>query len=150
LTSVFDIQNKAIAFYKLGTLMTCSSIVWNQFQNWTRITTIFRIIFRLQKIFKIHNGIRKFSKWFQVVDILLWSPRPWSKRLFVKQNHLLDILNDAIGFWLYDLAILKISESHLYYEIDFKNFCNPKTILKILIPIPFCNGFQTIEVQVIR
>ena len=62
----------------------------------------------------------------------------------------MDILNDAAGFWLYDLAILKISESHLYYEMDFKNFRNPKMILKILvIPIPFCNGFQTIEVQVI-
>ena len=131
--------------------MTCTSIVWNQFQNWIWITKIFRMTFGLQKIFKIHNGIRKFSKWFQVVDILLWSPRPWSKRLFVKQNHLLDILNDAAGFWLYDLAILKISESHLYYKTDFKNFRNPKMILKIfLIPIPFCNGFQTIKVQVIR
>ena len=35
--------------------------------------------------------------------------------------------------------------------MDFKNFRNPKMILKIfVIPIPFCNGFQTIEVQVIR
>ena len=62
----------------------------------------------------------------------------------------MDILNDAAGFWLYDLAILKIWESHLNFEMDFKSFRNPKMTLNIfVIPIPFCNGFQTIEVQVI-
>ena len=66
--------------------MTCTSKVWNQFQTWIWITKIFRMIFGLQKIFKIQNGIRKFSKWFQVVDILLWSPRPWSKRLCVPKS----------------------------------------------------------------
>ena len=51
------------------------------------------------------------------------------------------------GPGVYDLANLKISEYHLYYEMDFKNFCNPKMILKILvIPIQFQNRFQTIEV----
>ena len=73
------------------------------------------------------------------------------KGYLCKKNHLLHILDGAAGFRLYDLAILKIWESHLYYEMDFKNFRNPKMILKIFVnPISFCNGFQKIEVQVIR
>jgi hypothetical protein len=50
--------------------------------------------------------------------------------------------NDATGFRLYDLSILKIPRSHLEYEIDFKkfwssqndfeNFGNPNSISKLI------------------
>ena len=50
--------------------------------------------------------------------------------------------NDALGFRLYDLSILKIPRSHLEYEVDlkkmskpqndFENFCNPNSISKLI------------------
>ena len=37
-------------------------------------------------------------------------------------NDMLDVLNDVSDFWLYSLAIWKISKSNLEFEMDFKKF----------------------------
>ena len=85
-------------------LMTCTSIVWKHFQNWIQITKNFRNHFQIPKDFQnsflIQNGIRKNTKWFQVVDRLLGSPRPWLKGYLFQKMTLLDMLNDTKGFWL--------------------------------------------------
>ena len=43
-------------------LMTCTSIVWNQFWNWIGITKIFKIIFGLRQLFEI-NFIFQMRSW---------------------------------------------------------------------------------------
>ena len=130
--------------------MTCTSIVWKQFQNWIQITKNFGNHFQIPKDFQnsflIQNGIRKNTKWFQVVDRLLGSPRPWLKGYLLKKWPMIQQASD------YRIQIFwKFPDLNCNAKLISKNFCNPKIILKnFVIPIQFWNWFQTIEVQVIR
>ena len=97
---IFCNQNSILKLF--SNFMTYTFIVWNQFQNWIQIMKNFQNHFQIPKDFQnsflIQNGIRKNTKWFQMVDRLLGSPRPWLKGYLFKKMILLDMLNDTTGF----------------------------------------------------
>ena len=80
------------------------------------------MIFGLQNIFKIQNGIRKFSKWFQVVDGLLGLDQE-------------GYFCNKITYYTYYYAYQMMQQAFDYMILLFGKFWNLISIMKWILKI---------------